>query len=98
MIAIRAMVEFAAVVEAFSPELASYYNSTAEGLVAGIRQNPLWYQQYGLHSSADAVNAKFTTQAENAAIFAQNFNDSVLICSYSSFNMYWVLQVGSFMY
>jgi hypothetical protein len=66
---------------------------TAANLVATLRQDPYWYTSFGLHSSADAINANFTTLDEQAAIFAQNFNDSVLICSYSPFNMYWILQV-----
>lgn len=94
MLAIRAMTQFADVIDIFYPDLSAFYVSTAQDLVTELRQDPLWYQNFGLHSSADAVNANFTTLEEQVAIVSQNFNDSVLICSYSSFNMYWILQVS----
>ena len=92
MLAIRAMTQFAQTIAPYQPYLYDYYTTTAQGFIDELRADWLWYESFGLHSSADAVNARFTTPEEEAAIFAQNFNDSVLICSYSSFNMYWILQ------
>jgi hypothetical protein len=72
--------------------LASYYNSIAQNLTDQIKKDPQWYQVFGLHSGAGAINANITTSAENDMIFSLFMNDSVNICSYSLFNMYFILQ------
>ena len=44
------------------PSVAAYYATTAQALIDVLRQDAQWYMSFGLHSSADAINAGFTTQ------------------------------------
>merc|ERR1739848_53771 len=70
---------------------------TANNLTAILRASSgpgggPWYTSYGLHASANAINAGIATADEMEKIFSMNFNNSVTICSWSPFNQYWNLQ------
>eukprot|EP01121_Diplochlamys_sp_Union-15-3_P007992 TRINITY_DN2085_c0_g1_i1.p1 TRINITY_DN2085_c0_g1~~TRINITY_DN2085_c0_g1_i1.p1 ORF type:complete len:839 (-),score=151.85 TRINITY_DN2085_c0_g1_i1:54-2570(-) len=94
MLVIRTLYEVATVLEHFKirPDLVKQYSDSATNYVQKLRSDESWYLPFGLHASADAINAGFTTPVEKEAIFDQNFKDVVNICSYSPFNMYWILQ------
>ena len=53
---------------------------------------PEWWQSsfFGVHAAADAVNAGFTTAAEQEGIAAAVFSDIVALPSLSHFNQYFV--------
>ncbi|MGC9941499.1 MAG: alpha-L-rhamnosidase C-terminal domain-containing protein, partial [Verrucomicrobiota bacterium] len=51
-----------------------------------------WSDRFGLHAAADAINACFTTQTEQAQLFDREFSDRATRISFSSFNEYFVLQ------
>eukprot|EP00935_MAST-01C_sp_MAST-1C-sp1_P000556 g556.t1 len=82
--------------------LAAQYNHTATMLAEQVRTangtKPsgggwAWYADWGLHASADAVNAGIpATDDETTAIFEKSFTDAVTVCSWSPFNQYWILQ------
>ena len=76
--------------------MAMHYLEIAKNLTEKMRQDTPdgkpWYTQYGLHSLANAVNGDVALASEFEAIFSQNFNDSVNICSWSPFNSFYILQ------
>ena len=94
MLTLRAAKEFAAALRTTGkyPDLATRYENLAAQITANVRNNSKWLMNFAMHSAADAINANFTTPEENDILFARFFNDSVQICSLSSFNMFWVLQ------
>ena len=54
-----------------------------------------WYSSFGLHASADAVNAGFLSAEEQAGIAAGPLGDIVKLPSQSNFNQYFILQALS---
>jgi hypothetical protein len=73
-------------------DLQSKYNGYASQKIAALRQNPGWYQGFGLHACADAVNSGLLSLSEKNAIFTQQFTNRVNRVSFSPFNQYFVLQ------
>jgi alpha-L-rhamnosidase len=67
------------------------YAATAINATRALAPAP-WYSSLGLFSSSDAINAGFTTAAEQAAIAALHYDDIVPICALAPFNEYFVLQ------
>lgn len=93
MLTIRTWREFAWAMEKYGrTDLRDKYNGYADAKIASLRQNGSWYNGFGLHSSADAVDAGFTNQTEQNAIFTNKFSDRVNRVSYSPFNQYFVIQ------
>src|SRR5260370_15114955 len=68
------------------------YNGYANAKIAALRQSSIWYQGFGLHACADAVNTGLLNDVEKNAIFAQEFTDWVNRISYSPFNQFFVIQ------
>lgn len=73
-------------------ELEAKYAAWADDRIAELRKTAEWYASYGIHACAEAVNAGFTTETEQAAIFRKEFADPVQRVSYSPFNQYFLLQ------
>jgi len=99
LLAIRA---FAAAGAFFSASgnaaLGALYAAHAANFTSAIRAmggGPSWYSSFGLHASADAVNAGFLTQDEMAGVAAGALGDVVKLPSQSQFNQYFVLQALS---
>ncbi|HEY4416435.1 MAG TPA: alpha-L-rhamnosidase C-terminal domain-containing protein [Verrucomicrobiae bacterium] len=93
MLSIRAWKEFAATMGVLGrTDLQSKYNGYANEKIAALRQNPTWYQTFGLHACADAVDTGLLNAAEKNAIYPQEFTDRVNRISYSPFNQYFVIQ------
>jgi len=93
MLSIRAWQSFAATMGAYGrTDLQAKYNGYANGKIALLRQKAAWYQGFGLHACADAVNTSLLNDAEKNAIFAQEFTNRVNRLSYSPFNQYFVIQ------
>ena len=99
MLAIRCWTEFAAALEAagLEPALAAKYRGYAGTAVEELRNTPgnlgrEWWQSsaFGVHAAADAINAEFTTPAEQEGIAAAVFSDIVALPSLSHFNQYFI--------
>lgn len=59
--------------------------------MSDLRTDPNWYTEFGIHACSDAVNANFTTQEEEQAIFNQEFLDPTQLVSYAPFNQYFII-------
>ena len=71
--------------------LSSYYNTTAHKFMSIIRNDSNWLDKFGLHSSADAINGGWLSDDEISYLFSKNYNNSINICSFSSFNQFFIL-------
>jgi alpha-L-rhamnosidase len=93
MLSIQAWSQFAtAMATCGRTDLEAEYNGYATAKMAVLRQNPAWYQSYGLHAGSDAVNSGLLNATEKNAIFAQQFTDRVNRVSFSPFNQYFIIQ------
>jgi alpha-L-rhamnosidase len=93
MLSIRAWQAFATTMGAYGrTDLQAKYNGYANAKIAALRQNPTWYQGFGLHACADAVNTGLLNVTEESAIFAQQFTNRVNRVSFSGFNQYFIIQ------
>ncbi len=91
MLTIRTLTESAEVLgQLGNSVLAKQYAATAASLVQQLRTNSQWWSEFGMHSFAEAVNAGFTTAAEEDAMLAQ-FSNPVTLNSYAPFNNYFLL-------
>jgi hypothetical protein len=50
MLAIRTLSQFAETIAPYEPDLSSYYNTTAQGFIDQLLQNPLWFVQSSPHN------------------------------------------------
>jgi alpha-L-rhamnosidase len=93
MLSIETWQSFATAMGAYGrTDLQTKYNGYANAKIAVLRQNPTWYQSFGLHACADAVNTGLLNGTERNAIFMQEFTDRVNRVSFSPFNQYFVIQ------
>lgn len=93
MLSIRAWQEFAAMMGAYGrTDLRNKYQSYANEKIMALRQNLTWYQNFGLHACADAVNTGLLNDVEKDAIYMQEFTNRVNRISYSPFNEYFIIQ------
>ena len=93
MLSIRAWQAFAAAMgTAGRADLQTQYSGYANAKIAALRQNAPWYQNFGLHACADAVNTGILNDTEKSAIFTWQFTDRVNRVSFSPFNQYFVIQ------
>lgn len=96
MLAIRTWREFARTMEQHGrPDLSVKYGRYADEKIAQLRLDRAWVKAFGLHSTADAIDAGFTTPAEQDSLCAKNFSDPVRCLSYSPFNQYFIIQAMS---
>ncbi len=68
------------------------FRKIADQRVAELQTNGQWSDRFGLHAAADAVNAGFTTPAEQTQLFNREFSDRATRISFSSFNEYFIIQ------
>ncbi len=73
-------------------ELEETYQGYVKEKTADLKQNPNWYQNFGIHALSGAVNAGSIDNAEQAKIRCIEFNDRVQRLSFSPFNQYFILQ------
>lgn len=92
MLSIRAWREFARAMEQHGrPDLRDKYRTYADEEIAKLRKDPSWTDRFGTHAAADAVNAGFTTPAEQDKLFANAFSDRIRRLSFSPFNEYFII-------
>lgn len=93
MLSIRAWREFAHAMEQHGRlDLRDKYQRYADEKIVELRKDPAWPDEFGIHAAADAVNAGFTTPAEQDSLFTNDFSDRVQRLSYSPFNQYFIIQ------
>jgi hypothetical protein len=72
--------------------LADTYRRYADEKIAALRSNPVWTNDLGIHSAAEAIHAGFPTAQEEEALRQHAFADRLQRVSYSPFNQYFILQ------
>ncbi|MGM9681794.1 MAG: alpha-L-rhamnosidase C-terminal domain-containing protein [Eubacteriales bacterium] len=93
MLAIRAWNEFSAVLEDIGRnDLAEKYRKYAREKTDEILSDPDWYEEFGLHASADAINAGVAAGTVADELYGKYFTDRLNRLSYSPFNQYFILQ------
>ncbi len=98
MLCIRAWKEFAASMRQMGKQaLADNYERYAGEKVAKLTKDRNWWQPFGVHAAADAVNALFIKENEGRGIWQNAFADRMQRLSYSPFNQYFILQAMAHM-
>lgn len=93
MLSIRVWQEFAHAMEQHGRlDLRDKYRRYADEKIAELRKDPSWTAPFGVHSGADAIDAGFTTPAEQDALYEGRLSDRVRRQSYSPFNQYFIIQ------
>ncbi|MFA5814516.1 MAG: hypothetical protein WC865_02730, partial [Bacteroidales bacterium] len=93
MLTIESLLDFADVMEKIGrKELSVKYRSFAQEKISDIKKNGKWCETFGLHAAADAINAGFTSTAEQEELYKKDFSDRVNRMSFSPFNQYFVIQ------
>lgn len=93
MLTSRASREFADALDQakLRPDLAQAHRQAADQILDNLRQDPNWWQDFGMHAAADAINTGQLTADETAKLVPQ-LEDVTQICSLSPFNQFWILQ------
>ncbi|WP_164849988.1 alpha-L-rhamnosidase C-terminal domain-containing protein [Mucilaginibacter limnophilus] len=98
MLSIRAWVEFAKAMKALGRmDLYNKYNTYASEKITALRNDSRWYEDFGLHAGADAVNTRLLSLIERKFIYLKSFTDPVNRVSYSPFNQYFIIQAFALM-
>ncbi len=93
MLTIRAWLEFSGVMKQIGrSDLESKYSWYARRKMEELRVGPDWFRDYGLHSSADAVNTRLLSPIELDSIYMNVFINRVERVSLSPFNQYFIIQ------
>jgi alpha-L-rhamnosidase len=93
MLSIRAWNDFAKAMERLGrTDLRDKYKGYVTEKVSQLRQSANWYQDFGVHAMSDAINAGFTSRAEQEKMFELEFTDKVNRVSFSPFNQYFIIQ------
>ncbi len=93
MLTIESWIDFAMMMDQFGrSDLAEKYMRYVKEKITELRQDRRWYDDFGLHAAADAINAGFTYPDEQEALYRQEFSNRVNRISYSPFNQYFIIQ------
>lgn len=93
MLCIRVWKEFSVIMGSYGrKDLQNKYGRYANGKLASLMKDATWYQRFGLHAGADAVNTGMLGAADKEVIFEKSFTDKVNRITYSPFNEYFVIQ------
>ena len=75
---------------------ATLYGNAAQSLIATIRAESTvskpWYESWGMHATADAINAGFMTTKEIQCAVALSLSDPLQLPSLSNFGSFFVLR------
>jgi hypothetical protein len=92
MLSIRSWREFGRLMyQIGETDLGKKYVDYANQKIAETRTSSSWLDEYGLHASADAINTRLLTSAEESVFYKRHFLDRVNRLSYSPFNQYLVI-------
>lgn len=70
----------------------SYWSRVAESYVAELRAEYHWWEQFGMHATADAISAGFVNSTEAKGCLDSWFSDPLQLASLSPFESYFVLK------
>lgn len=91
MLSINAWFKFSEIMQHIGEtELALKYQQYATEKIEHLRQNSKWFDEYGVHAAAEAVNAGFPNEAERKGL-SDKFNNRLHNISYSPFNQYFII-------
>ncbi|MBL4674873.1 MAG: hypothetical protein JKY70_01490 [Mucilaginibacter sp.] len=92
-LAIRCWMAFSKLASVLGQEkIGGQYSSYAAEKMKALRADKTWFNNTGLHASADAINTGLTTDTEKNSLYTKNFTSRVNRLSYSPFNEYFILQ------
>jgi hypothetical protein len=92
MLTLESLLDFAGAMDKIGrKDLSNKYRNDAMEKISGIQKNVKWFATFGLHASADAINAGFTSKAEQSELYKMNFCDRVNRMSFSPFNQYFII-------
>lgn len=74
------------------PELANKYYRYVNEKAIVLRADAQWFSKLGLHSAADAVNARVPDNKEQLSIWNAAFSNRLNNISFSPFNQYFVIR------
>jgi len=98
MLSIRVWKEFSEVMAVLGrTDLQDKYNGYATQKLAALKKSALWYQNFGLHASSDAVTTGLLNSEEKKYLYEKSFTDKINRISYSPFNQYFVIQAFALM-
>ena len=93
MLTLRSLMEFAGALDFYGrKKLAKKYRTFAETKIAELRGDTKWYNDFGVHSAAEALNAGIPDKEEAGILFRKEFSDRLHRLSYSPFNQYFIIQ------
>lgn len=96
MLCVRAWKEFSSVLkEIGETEKAELFDSYAQQKIQQFSKDRNWWKSFGVHASADAVNALFVDTEQKKLIWENAFSDRMQRLSYSPFNQFFILQAMS---
>ncbi|TSA33383.1 MAG: hypothetical protein D4R64_14345 [Porphyromonadaceae bacterium] len=92
MLTLESGLDFADVMDKIGrKELSDKYRNFAQEKISGLKEDNKWYEPFGLHAAADAINAGFTNADEQNELYKKNFSDRVNRMSLSPFNQYFII-------
>src|SRR5690606_24997177 len=98
MLCIRAWREFADVLKQIGKtEQAQVFDNYAKEKIMDLQTTANWWKEFGIHASADAVNALFMGAEQQKLMWTHAFSDRMQRLSYSPFNQFFILQAMSAM-
>lgn len=71
---------------------AKEYHELASNYIAELKLDPDWWKKWGMHASADAINAGILTHGETEAIVTAYLSDRFQLPSLSNFESHFVLR------
>jgi alpha-L-rhamnosidase len=78
-------------------DLCKKYQRYADEKITQLRNNPAWPAKFGPHAAADAIDAGFTSPAEQSSLLADGLSDRIQRLSYSPFNELFIIEALSAM-
>lgn len=92
MLTIESLLDFAGALEKVGKlELSARYRDFAQEKISVLKKDARWFETFGLHAAAEAINAGFMSSAEQEILYKNEFSDRVNRMSFSPFNQYFVI-------
>jgi alpha-L-rhamnosidase len=93
MLTIRSLNVFAKTLESIGrKDKGGKFRNKASEMMKELRKTPAWFNNFGVHAAADAINTGMLTSAEQDSLFRKVFSDRLNRLSYSPFNQYFIIQ------
>jgi len=73
-------------------KLATKYKNIYQTKIRELKQDRLWWDEYGMHALANSINAGFISEEEKDIFFYKEFYEPLHLADYSPFNMYFIVK------